>query len=225
MTAPTADPPYPTSDEGLPGGRPSRQRLPPPLRMAQILDAALSVFHEKGFAASRIDDIALRAGLSKGGVYAHFDSKEEIFEALIDRSLTMPAGLDEAALAPGQMVTVDLLVERVIDPVYRLLARPETAMTLRLVMADGRQVQALVERWQRAVLDPFASAVERLVRRAVRQGSLGQGVLTASPWLLMAPIAQVVLWQLMHGQGEGAPVTLEQQRRSHIALLREALAP
>jgi hypothetical protein len=85
-------------------------------------------------------------------------------------------------------------------------------------------VDLLVQRRQRAVPDPSTSALERLVRRAVRQGRLRKGVLTASPWLLMAPIAQVALWQLMNGHGEGAPATPEQQRRGHIAMLREALA-
>lgn len=71
--------------------RAARRRLPATVRATQILDAALRVFAEKGIAASRIDDIAAVAGLSKGGIYAHFKSKEEIFEALLTRATSPPA--------------------------------------------------------------------------------------------------------------------------------------
>ena len=69
---------------------PLRQRLPPEVRVLQILDAALVEFSERGFAAARMDDIARRCGLSKGGLYAHFAGKEEVFEALLTRSLAPP---------------------------------------------------------------------------------------------------------------------------------------
>ena len=62
-----------------------RRRLPPAVRVGQILDAALQEFSQAGYAGARMDDIALRAGLSKGGLYAHFDSKEAVFEALLER--------------------------------------------------------------------------------------------------------------------------------------------
>lgn len=64
-----------------------RQRLPPTVRVGQILDAALQEFSAAGYTGARMDDIALRAGLSKGGLYAHFASKEEVFEALLARYL------------------------------------------------------------------------------------------------------------------------------------------
>ena len=53
------------------------------MRVGQILDAALQEFSAAGYAGARMDDIAARAGLSKGGLYAHFASKEEVFEALL----------------------------------------------------------------------------------------------------------------------------------------------
>lgn len=70
--------------------RPPRCRLPADIRINQILDAALAEFSASGFAGARIDDIAARAGMSKGGVYTHFGSKDEIFEALLARTLMPP---------------------------------------------------------------------------------------------------------------------------------------
>lgn len=64
-------------DSQDPAATRARQRLPADVRNRQILDAALAVFSERGFEAARMDDIAARAGLSKGGLYAHFRSKDE----------------------------------------------------------------------------------------------------------------------------------------------------
>ncbi|MCS0469404.1 TetR/AcrR family transcriptional regulator, partial [Burkholderia mallei] len=74
--------------------RPPRCRLPADIRINQILDAALAEFSASGFAGARIDDIAARAGMSKGGVYTHFGSKDEIFEALLARTLMPPLPAD-----------------------------------------------------------------------------------------------------------------------------------
>ncbi|AIO69540.1 TetR/AcrR family transcriptional regulator [Burkholderia oklahomensis] len=78
-----------TAREAAPA-RPPRCRLPADVRVNQILDAALAEFSANGFTGARIDDIAARAGMSKGGVYTHFGSKDEIFDALIERSLMPP---------------------------------------------------------------------------------------------------------------------------------------
>lgn len=67
----------------------TRIRLEPEVRKQLILDAALAEFSAHGFTATRIDDIAKRAGLSKGGFYAHNPSKEEVFSALLASSVAI----------------------------------------------------------------------------------------------------------------------------------------
>ena len=82
--------------------RPKRQRRPED-RPDEILDAALAVFTEQGFAAARVDDIAKRAGLSKGAVYLYFPSKEAMLNALVEQSAGLVAQSAErmvAAAAP-----------------------------------------------------------------------------------------------------------------------------
>lgn len=118
---------------------PVRQRLPADVRINQILDAALQAFAAEGFASTRIDDIAKLAGLSKGGIYTHFKSKDEIFEALLQRSLT-PLSAEDHAAPPDGPVTVNLLIEKVIDRMYENLANRQTVLTLRLLFADGVRV-------------------------------------------------------------------------------------
>ncbi len=88
--------------------RADRRHAPPEARRAQILDAAFRCFAEKGYHAARMDDLVAASGLSKGSLYWHFKSKEDVFLALYD---TLEQGVfaawdDEAAHTAG---TLDLL--------------------------------------------------------------------------------------------------------------------
>ena len=198
----------------------TRRRLPARLRIAQVQAAALRLFSERGFVATRIDDIAAAAGLSKGGVYTHFKSKEDIFEALLGR-LVAPAGSSSPLPGPGETVTVDVLVEQVIDPLYAMLGDPATMQTLRLLFADGAHMPERVARWRAATVVPYHARIEQLVRRGVRQGALRNSELTRAPWLLIAPGVHAMLEHVAQG-GVGRS-RLATQKKSHIAMLRELL--
>src|SRR5262245_10903240 len=81
-------------------------------RPQEILEAALAVFAERGFAAARMETIAARAGVSKGTLYLYFDSKEEIFKALLQTMLV--SRIDEiAAQVRGQEGLVAPLIANV----------------------------------------------------------------------------------------------------------------
>ena len=77
------------------------RRRRPEARPDEILDAALSVFVEQGFTAARVEDIARRAGLSKGAVYLYFPSKEAMLNALVEQSAGTLAKAAERLVAVG----------------------------------------------------------------------------------------------------------------------------
>ena len=66
---------------------PTRRRRRKEARPEEILSAALESFAERGFAATRIEDVAARAGISKGTLYLYFDGKEELFKAVVRQAL------------------------------------------------------------------------------------------------------------------------------------------
>lgn len=200
--------------------RPQRRRLPAAQRVTQILDAALRVFSDKGFAAARIDDIAEAAGLSKGGVYTHFASKEVIFGALLSRQLQpdLPAPLPD-----GEPVTVDVLVRQVIAPMYEAFGDPLFMLTMRLLLAEGMRAAQVVEDWKQAMFEPYLADVERLVLRGVRQGTLRRSVVTRAPRLLLSPGMHAMLDGVVAGLPD--PAFMQGQQRLHVAMLRELLTP
>lgn len=173
----------------------TRLRLPPAVRSQQILDAALAVFAERGYAAARMDDIALRSGLSKGGLYAHFASKDEVFEALLSRVLVAPELGEPPAAALGAAALVDWLLDA-LDTSFR---RPDLCAVLRLLVAEAERVPAMVGRWRSAVIEPFLAAVGQLLARHLgeQRPDAAAPLLAREPWLALSPAVHALLMQLV----------------------------
>lgn len=187
-----------------------RRRLPPDVRVTQILDAALVEFAANGFTAARMDDIAGRSGLSKGGLYAHFKSKDDLFEALLVRSLT-PPDLGEVAVA--RPMAPRELAEWLVDRLHTLLGRPETIATMRLLIAESERVPQLVARWQQEVMQPHLTLLAEILRESGVKDSLA----VREPWLAVSPVVHAMMSQLVFGPHHH--ISLAQYRASHIELL------
>lgn len=199
---------------------PTRLRLPPDQRIQQILDAALVVFSDRGFSATRMDDIAHGCGLSKGGLYAHFKSKEEVFNALLRRSLSPPELRDPG---PNRPTTARQLAEWVVDGLYSLLASPQTVGTLRLLIAETERVPNLVELWYANVIKPHAAMLGKVLQDFAAQHGGTPSIITREPWLVMAPVLHPMLMRLTLGLETQVP--LEHYRSSHVTMLCELLSP
>lgn len=203
----------PTRREG------TRLRLPPAVRSQQILDAALAVFAERGYAAARMDDIALRSGLSKGGLYAHFSSKDEVFEALLSRVLVAP----ELGELPSAALGTEALVDWLLDALYARFRQPELRAVLRLLVAEAERVPAMVARWRLAVIEPFMSAVgELLARHLAGHRQEAASLLAREPWLALSPAVHALLMQLILPDGLLYPP--QRVRQAHRELLMLVLA-
>src|SRR5436190_5306033 len=141
--------PSPSSAKRRRPGRPRRDERLPEGSRARLLDSAANVFAERGYERASIDEVAARAGLSKGTVYWHFASKEELFMALLDERIDRPARavMDITAAAPREQPT-----SGAVDAALGQLVRDQPEF-----------VQLLLEYWAAAVRDP--KLAERYVER------------------------------------------------------------
>ena len=211
----------PIPEGALSAAVPPRQRLPPEVRTVQILDAALVEFSERGFAATRMEDIARRCGLSKGGLYAHFAGKDEVFEALLTRSLTPPDWDAMPALAEG--AGAPALAQWLVDKLYGSLGRPEAVATLRLLVAESARVPHLIALWERNVVQPHMALLGGILRAHAVQKGVAPSVIVQEPWLVIAPVAHALLSHLLFGGAHAKG--LDHYRQGHVALLCELLDP
>lgn len=192
-----------------------RQRLPPTVRVGQILDAALQEFSAAGYAGARMDDIAARAGLSKGGLYAHFASKEEVFEALLARYLSPPR-LDARALVEGS-ATPRHLAERIVNHLHASLSNPAMITAMRLLLAESGRVPHLARRWRQDTADAHQADIARLLELARERGLCGDGAALRHPWLLLSPVVHAIFMAILFGPDER--LNLPERREAHVALI------
>ena len=114
---------------------PPRWQRRPEARPEEILDAALEIFGDRGFARAKLDEIARHAGISKGTLYLYFDSKESIFRAMVRARVVTVVMAGEELLRSHQGSYRDLLV-KLTAQIWRTVRDPKTARIIRLVHSE-----------------------------------------------------------------------------------------
>ena len=104
-------------------------------RPAEIVDAALALFTERGFAATRLEDVATRAGIGKGTIYLYFPTKEDLFRAVVRERLVPNLDAIEAMVAAHAGSSAELL-GRIAGRAEQLIASDITAIP-KLVLAES----------------------------------------------------------------------------------------
>ena len=197
-----------------------RVRLTPQIRTERILDSALDEFARHGFAATRIEDIARGAGLVKSGFYAHFRSKEQVFEALLTRHL-----MTEDVIPFGKSDTLESFVDRFIDRSYSQLADPRRQALLRLLLVEAHRIPGVVTQWRRDVARPLMDAQVRVLRAAVTRKQLAPGPLLENFSFAYLPLLWVLtIAPLAERVGAGGP-DLALHRRMHRQMMLSLMQP
>ncbi len=140
-------------------------------RPDEVLDAAVHLFMERGFAATRVDDIAAAAGISKGAVYQYFNTKQAIFEALVRRAVgpLVDEAVTASAERPGDPAKV---IERLARAVATRLKDPTRAAIPLLVIAEATSFPELAEFYRKEVVERAVAAFSSLFEEGVARGQL-----------------------------------------------------
>jgi AcrR family transcriptional regulator len=138
-------------------------------RPQQLLDAALMLFVEKGFAATRAEEVAQRAGVSKGTLYLYYPSKEELLKAVIREHLgsRIAAG---AALAEKHRGPMADLLRQVFSRWWLEMFDSPTSGVFKLIITEVRNFPDLAEFYNREVVHPGEQLIARIVQRGVDSG-------------------------------------------------------
>ena len=189
-------------------------------KLQAILDAALDVFAEKGFADARLDDVAARAGVAKGTIYLYFASKEALFEALIRSGIAAPIeAIEERVLA------LDLPAEATLRMLFAFL-RQEVLGTrrkeiVRLILSEAGRFPDIAAVYHREVVSRGMRLLRRLAERAIARGEFRSDELARFPQLAVAPGIVALLWTNLFQHLE--PLDVEAMFEAHLALLMRAL--
>jgi AcrR family transcriptional regulator len=184
-------------------------------RREAILAAALEEFSARGFAATRLDDVARRAGVAKGTIYLYFPDKETLFQELIRSMLSPLVGVIESA--PMAELPFPILAERIVDIFVREIYGTRRRDIIRLIMAEGPRFPQLAEFHYREVVERVLFAMRALLARAVERGELPHAALAQFPQLLVAPGIVAIIWSGLFERF--APLDVEAMMRAHLDIL------
>jgi len=168
-------------------------------RPQEITEAAFAAFAEKGYAATRVEEVAKRAGISKGLLYLYFKTKEELFKAVV-RSVVMPrVDALEALLDDSEMSAEEFIRGPVLD-FMKLIPGSPVSVVIRLMIAEAPKHPDLVEFYWDNVASRGMGALQQLLERGVQNGEFRRTAVNDLPQLLIAPVMMAVVWGLVFAQ-------------------------
>lgn len=191
-------------------------------RPAELLDAALEVFAEKGFAAARMEDIAARAGAAKGTIYLYFPSKEAVFEALV-RSAVIPNLERAEALALAHEGPVEALLRRLAQVLEEVIRDSRLVVLPRLLIGELYKFPELARFYRREVIERGFRLIARVHRQGVERGEFREQDSEAVARLVVAPILLLTIWRTVFAPHEPEPFDPKPVLDAHVDTLLNGL--
>lgn len=163
-------------------------------RPQELLDAALELFVEHGYASTRLEDVARRAGVSKGTLYLYFSNKEELFKAVV-RSCIVPAiGEAEQEIAHFTGHSADLL-RRILLAWWERIGASKASGIVKLVMAEANNFPDLAQFYREEVIARVTAMISSLLARGTARGELRVPDAALTTQALIAPVLMLLMWK------------------------------
>jgi AcrR family transcriptional regulator len=201
---------------------PLKRRRRKEARPGEIIAAGLAEFAEKGFAATRLEDVGTRAGVSKGTIYLYFPSKEALFEAAVrERLVTLMEGLAEEATAHDG--PVEDLLRHLLEAIYARLVGGDAGVLLKVLIAEGQRFPKLVELYRTMALSRGMALIRSILARGIAKGEIRDAPAASDPRLVIAPAIVAAIFTQVFARG--APLDRDAFLEAHLDLVLNGLRP
>jgi len=161
-------------------------------RPEEIISAALEVFADRGFAATKLEDVARRAGVTKGTIYLYFENKEALFKALIRQTIVpvIAQGEELARSFPG---SARELFERLVREYWRLVGETSLVGIPKLMMAEANNFPELARFYYEEVVTRGHRLMAGVLERGIKAGEFRPVNVAVATKLAMAPVMHAVI--------------------------------
>ncbi|MFZ6689673.1 TetR/AcrR family transcriptional regulator [Undibacterium sp. SXout11W] len=167
-------------------------------RPQELLAAALDLFVERGFAATRLDDVAKAAGVSKGTLYLYFSSKEDLFKAVVRESIVPLIGEAEGMIGEFSGDSEELF-RAVMTNWWQNIGTTKLSGLPKLMMAEAGNFPELARFYQEEVVNRGEKLVATMLARGMQRGEIREVDLEIDARLLIAPMLMMMMWK--HSSG------------------------
>jgi AcrR family transcriptional regulator len=172
-------------------------------------------FIARGFAATRLDDVAKRAGVAKGTIYLHFKDKEALFQELVRTALVPLIG--RLAAPPPAGASVRAALEGFAQTFAQEVVNTRRGEIVRLIIAEGARFPSVADFYYREVVARGIAGMRALIELGIHSGEISQPNLALFPQLVAAPAIIAVIWQGLFGRH--APLDAGAMLRVHLDLI------
>ena len=163
-------------------------------RPGELAAAALDLFVEKGYAATRLDDVAARAGVSKGTLYLYFASKEALFKAVVEDAIVPLLEAAEQKIASYDGSSVDLFY-RLLMGWWEQFGATRLSGIIKLLIAEAQNFPEVIQYFHDQALERMRTLLRRIVQRGVERGEFRPQNLDLAVETIMAPLMMLVVWR------------------------------
>jgi AcrR family transcriptional regulator len=188
-------------------------------RPQEITEAAFEAFAEKGFAATRVEEVAERAGVSKGLMYLYFRTKEELLKAVIKSVVIRRVDRLIATLETTEMSSAGFMRGPMAD-FMKQVPGSRMAVVIRLLLSEGPRHPDLIEFYWRNVVSRGLAAISGLIERGVERGEFHKSAVGELPQLFVAPVITATIWRLLF---DSKPLNTDRLIDLQIELLLDQL--
>lgn len=180
-------------------------------RPGELLDAALDLFVEKGFAATRAEEVAARAGVSKGTLFLYFPSKEELFKAVVRENISGRFGEWNAEFEAFEGSTPEM-VRYCMRVWWERIGATRASGITKLIISEARNFPDIAAFYQQEVIQPANILIRRILQRGVDRGEFRTLDMDYAVFNIIAPM--IFLIMMKHSLGACVPqdVLLDPER-------------
>ena len=191
-------------------------------RPAELLAAALELFVDKGYAATRLEDVAARAGVAKGTLYLYFDNKEALFRAVVEQGIVPLFVAVESEIADYRGSAAELLIA-LLTRWQRDVGQTPLAGLYKLIIAEANNFPELARYYNDAVIARGRALLGEVLRHGIARGEFRTVDVESAIDAIIAPLLMLVVWRFSPAHC-GREIDPEAMLRTHFELLMHGLA-
>lgn len=186
-------------------------------RPQELLAAALDLFVERGYAATRLDDVAARAGVSKGTLYLYFDNKEELFKAVVRENVVPLLGEGDEMVDNFVGPTADLFRE-IMHVWWERMGNTKLSGLSKLMMAEANNFPEVAQFYHDEVISRGNAMIGRMLQRGIERGEFRNIDIKNAMNVVCAPMIMLMMWKHSFSHCRPEPISPESYLNSFIDL-------
>jgi AcrR family transcriptional regulator len=190
-------------------------------RPLEILEAAFLEFSRNGYATTTLDQIAERAGVTKGTIYVYFESKEQLFISMVHELMKATLDTVQKLFERHDGSTADLLRAQFSFIYQHLVEDRRRREVVRMLISEASRFPELADRYHQDIHRPCLDMLQKAIQRGMDRGEIRRSAVTDCPLVIIAPIALVDLWMMMFDDRH--PLDLKSYFDAHLELVLNGL--